>query len=84
MSLKLYLVSCDFATSGDYRSLREKLRTLDATEVLASQWALRSAHTARELKDILKQYLDDRDRITVTEVGEERASRRAKSDLSRL
>jgi hypothetical protein len=33
---------------------------------------------------MLKQFLDERDRITVTEVGQERASRRAKADLSRL
>ncbi len=84
MSLKLYLVSCEFLTGGDYASLREKLRTMEAIEVLAHQWALRSRFSASELKHQLRQYLDEGDRITVAEVGEERASRRAKADLTKL
>ena len=84
MSLKLYLVSCEFTSGGDYASFREKLRTLEATEVLGQQWALRSRFSAMELKEQLRQYLDERDRITVAEVGEEKASRRAKADLAKL
>lgn len=84
VSLKLYLVSCEFVTTGDYASFREKLRTMEATEVLAHQWALRTRYSAGELKEMLRQFLDERDRITVAEVGEERASRRAKADLKRL
>lgn len=84
MSLKLYLVSCEFVTGGDYASFREKLRTMEATQILAHQWALRTRFSAAELKDQLRQYLDEQDRITVAEVGEEKASRRAKADLTRL
>jgi hypothetical protein len=85
VSLRLYLVSCEFLVAGaDYASLREKLRTLGAVEVLSHQWALRSSYTAVQLKDILRAFMDDRDRITVTEVGHERASRRAKTDLCEL
>lgn len=84
MSLKLYLVSCEFTSGGDYGSFREKLRTLEATEILAQQWALRSRFSAAELKEQLRGYLDERDRITVAEVGEEKASRRAKADLAKL
>ena len=84
VSLKLYLVSCEFLTGGDYASFREKLRTLEATQILAQQWALRSRFSALELKEQLRQYLDETDRITVAEVGEERASRRAKADLAKL
>lgn len=57
---------------------------MEATEVLAHQWALRTRYSAGELKEMLRQFLDERDRITVAEVGEERASRRAKADLKRL
>ena len=85
MSLKLYLVSCELLyPDGDYASLREKLRTLGATQVLEAQWALRSTYTARQIRDTLRQFLDEQDRITVTEMGQERASRRAKTDLSGL
>ena len=84
MSLKLYLISCEFVTNGDYASFREKLRTMEATEVLGHQWALRTRYSAAELREMFRQFLDERDRITVAEVGEERASRRAKADLKRL
>jgi len=52
--------------------------------VLANQWALYSTHTARQLKDILKGFLHEGDRIVVTEVGAARASRRALSNLTEL
>ncbi len=84
MSLKLYLVSCDLLNEGDYASLQSRLRTLDARQVLASQWALHSTHTAAGLKEILRQFLHDGDRIVVTEVGAERASRRAMCNLAEL
>jgi hypothetical protein len=84
MALKLYLVTCNLFQSGDYRSLRERLRTLEAKQVLDNQWALRSTYTAAELKDLLRQFMDDRDRIVITEVGAEWASRRALVDMGRL
>lgn len=81
MSLKLYLVSCDLLTDGGYESLKERLRSLDARQVLGSQWVLRSTYSAAELKEIFRQVMDDRDRILVTEVGSEWASRRALINL---
>lgn len=84
MSLKLYLVSCDLLHEGDYASFQSRLRTFEARQVLARQWALRSTHTAAELKEILRQFLHDGDRIVVAEVGTERASRRALCNLAEL
>ncbi|HEY2015612.1 MAG TPA: hypothetical protein VGH38_19040 [Bryobacteraceae bacterium] len=84
MSLKLYLVSCDLLDDGDYSSFQARLRTFEARQVLANQWALHSTHTAAQLKEILRQFLSERDRIVVTEVGAERASRRALCNLSDL
>lgn len=84
MSLKLYLVTCDLIHQGDYASLRSRLRTFEARAVLANQWALHSTHTATELKNILKEFLHEGDRIVVAEVGAERASRRALSNLAEL
>jgi hypothetical protein len=84
VSLKLYLISCELSSEGDYASLRARLRTFEARQVLANQWALHSTHTAAQLKDILRRFLDDRDRIVVAEIGAERASRRALCDLAEL
>lgn len=84
VSLKLYLVSCDLLEAGDYDSFKARLRTFEARQVLANQWALHSTHTAAQLKEILREFLHERDRIVVTEVGAERASRRALCNLAEL
>ena len=84
VSLKLYLVTCDLLSTGDYASFQARLRTFEARQVLAHQWALRSTYTAGELKEILREFLHEGDRIVVSEVGAERASRRALSNLAEL
>jgi hypothetical protein len=84
VSLKLYLVSFEFRTGGNYASLREHLRTLQAQQVLDRQWALRAKESADQLKEHLRGFVDPGDGITVVEVGEERASRRAMADLRGL
>jgi hypothetical protein len=40
VSLKLYLLTCDLLADGDYASFKERLRTLDAMQVLSNQWAM--------------------------------------------
>jgi hypothetical protein len=84
VSSKLYLVTCEFNETGDYRSLRERLRSLEARQVLPAQWALRSTYTAAQLKDLLRGFMGERDRIVVAEIGAERASRRALINLADL
>jgi hypothetical protein len=84
VSLKLYLISCDLLHEGDYASFQARLRTFEARQVLDRQWALHSTHSAAQLKDILRQFLHEGDRIVVTEVGAERASRRALCNLGEL
>jgi hypothetical protein len=84
VSLKLYSVALELAGPGDYKSLQERLRAFGATKLLAHQWALRSTHSAAELKDILRRFLGENDRIVVTEVGAECASRRALANLADL
>jgi hypothetical protein len=84
VSLKLYLVTCDLLAEGDYGSLKQRLRTLDAVQVLSNQWALRSTHSAAQLKAILKQFVDDRDRIVVTDIGAEWESRRTLANLGEM
>jgi hypothetical protein len=84
VSLKLYLVTCDLTEDADYGSLRERLRALEARQVMESQWALRSTYSAAQLKELLRGFLGKRDRIMVTEVGAEWASRRALANLGEL
>lgn len=84
MSLKLYMVTCDLRPADDYQSLRARLRALDAQQLLNAQWALRSTYTATELRDLLRAFLHEGDRIVVTEVGQEWASRKAMANLGRL
>ncbi len=82
--MKLYLVTCDLLQQADYRSLHERLRTLGARQVLTNQWALRSTYSAAEIKSVLKQLIDNGDRIVVAEIGAEWASRRALSNLAEM
>jgi hypothetical protein len=69
-------------SDSGYESLKERLRSLEARQILESQWVLRSSFTAAELKEIFRQLMDDRDRIVVTEIGSEWASRRALVNLA--
>ncbi len=84
MGLKLYTVTCDLLQAGDYASLQQRLRTLGARQLLRNQWALRTSHSATQLKDILREFMDGADRIVVTEVGAEWASRRALANLGEM
>ena len=84
MSLKLYMVTCDLRQTDDYQSLRARLLALDARQLLNAQWALRSTYTATELRDLLRAFLHEGDRIVVTEVGHEWASRKAMSNLGQM
>ena len=52
--------------------------------MLDLQWALRAKESAAQLKEHLRGFVDPGDGITVVEVGEERASRRALADLRGL
>ncbi|HWR53121.1 MAG TPA: hypothetical protein VN428_18565, partial [Bryobacteraceae bacterium] len=84
VSLKLYLITYDLLLPERYESLAIRLGSLGARQLLDRAWAVRSARTAAELKDELRGFVDDRDRIVVTEVGAEWASRRARTNLGEL
>ena len=84
MSLRLYVVTFELLQPVEYSSLKARLRTLGGKQILGNQWALRSTFTAAELKQILREFLDERDRIVVAEVGAEWASRRALANLGEV
>jgi hypothetical protein len=82
--MRLYVITLDLLQAAQYESLKARLRTLGARQLLEWQWALRSTYTATELKGILKDFIDEQDRLVVTEVGTEWASRRALANLGEL
>jgi hypothetical protein len=84
VSLKLYLITYDLLLPEPYESLKIRLGSLGARQVLDRAWALRSTRTATELKNELRGFVDSRDRIVVTEVGAEWASRRAMANLGEM
>lgn len=84
MSLRIYLVTLDLLLTEDYESLKTRLVSMGARQILGNQWALRSTYTAAEIKEILRGFLDSNDRIVVTEVGTEWASRRALANLGEV
>ena len=84
MSLKLYLISFEFRTGKAHANVDSHLRQLDAQQLLQHQWAVRTSFSADQLKNRFRRFLADEDRVTVVEVGEEKASRRALADLRKL
>ena len=52
-------------------SLRERLRVLGSRQTMERQWALRTTHSTMQLKSILREFIDEKDRIMGAEVGAE-------------
>jgi hypothetical protein len=77
MAKRLYLVAFDLLSPGDYASLKARLTTMGAHQILEKVSAVLTAESAREIKQILRGFVDDGDRILVVEVGRDWASRRA-------
>jgi hypothetical protein len=70
--MALYLISYDLLnkkTFGDYETLLTELRRLGAKEVLYSQWMWKSDSTSSQIRDHLRQFMHNDDRILVTAVG---------------
>ena len=84
VSMKLYLISIECAGTHHHPNVDSHLRALNAEQVMDRQWAVRSSFTATQLKERFRRFLDDQDRIVVVEVGEEKASRRARADIRKL
>ena len=64
--MNLYVVSYDLVSPGkNYESLFSELVRLGGSRVLLSQWLVRSAFTSVQLRDHLRRFMDDNDRILV-------------------
>ncbi len=77
---KLYLISYDLMTPGkDYTNLWAFLRRLGGVRVLESEWMIRwvsaTPTTPLDLANATLQHMDRNDRILVTEVPPNFASR---------
>lgn len=67
--MKLQLVSYDLNTPGqNYPAIVNRLQSIGATRILYSQWLVRTAMTAEQLRDDLVRYLDANDGILVADV----------------
>lgn len=67
--MTLYVVSYDLRVPGrNYDTLYTVLTQLGGSRILASQWLVRSGSTSVELRDHLRQYIDQNDRLLVTSI----------------
>jgi hypothetical protein len=79
-----HTVRCDLLYERDHAYFKHRFPPLGAAQALNNQSALHNTDTAAQLKAILKQLVDDCDRIVVTEIGAEWASRRALANLGKM
>lgn len=77
MARRLYLVAYDLSLPLPYESLKTRLTTMGAQQVLDSVWALLASESADQVKRSLRGLMDDGDRLLIAEVGQDWASRRA-------
>ena len=69
---------------AEYTLPMTRLAGLHGTQLLETVWAFPTKATARQLKDDLRGFLDEHDRILVVEAGSTWASRHAFASLETL
>lgn len=68
--MKLVGIGYDLRVPGqDYPALTNALRTLGAKRVLQSFWVAHSDHATADLRDYLRRFIDNSDRMFVEEIG---------------
>ena len=69
--LNLFGVSYDLRQPGaDYAALTTALRELGAKKILLSHWVLRSPNSAAQIRKHLKQFIDQGDRLFVSQISD--------------
>lgn len=64
-----FLISYDLISPGkDYSRLTTALTQAGAQRVLLSTWAMSADNSARGIRDWLKQFVDENDRLAVTQI----------------
>ncbi len=66
----VYLIGYHLQKLGkDYSPLMDMLTKSGARRVLLSQWLLSTTRSAAELARAVREHMDERDRLLITEVG---------------
>ena len=86
--MALYLISYDLlnhAEFGEYESLIAEIKRLDGVKALYSEWAIRRVETSVTLRDHLRKFVHNTDRILVCEISETNwASSELLCDLNKI
>ena len=68
--MALFVVSYDLVARKDYPTLTERLEEMNSVRALASMWLVDVDSTAEEVKNNLRGYIDEDDRLMVIEFSE--------------
>jgi hypothetical protein len=63
--MALFFVNYDLIKQKDYQKLWDRLGQYGGKRVLLSTWAIKGDYTAAGLRDDLKRYVDNDDRLLV-------------------
>ena len=82
--MALYVISYDLIGKSydQYETLIAELERLGAHRVLLSQWALRNNSTSEQIRDHLYPFMHPNDRVLVTEITGNWASRNTLINLN--
>jgi CRISPR/Cas system-associated endoribonuclease Cas2 len=75
--MALYLISYDLMhheSHGQYDELIEDLEHLKARQILSSDWVIKTNADAEAIRDRLRRFMDEDDRIIVAEITSNWAS----------
>ena len=72
--MALYLISYDLLTPGkNYDPLIDALTQQGAKRVLLSQWTLNTYCSPKQIRDWARRYMDNNDRILISEINSNRS-----------
>ena len=81
--MALYLISYDLLKPGkNYDPLLEALAQQGAKRVLLSQWTLNTYCSAKQIRDWARRYMDNNDRILISEIKSNRSGYSTLVDLN--
>jgi hypothetical protein len=81
--MALYLISYDLLTPGkNYDPLIDALTQQGAKRVLLSQWTLNTYCSPKQIRDWARRYMDNNDRILISEINSNRSCYGTLVDLS--
>ena len=81
--MALYLISYDLLNPGkNYDPLIDALTQQGAKRVLLSQWTLNTYCSPKQIRDWARRYMDNNDRILISEINSNRSCYGTLVDLS--